>query len=576
MTGIHRVVIGEEEEEEEDMTDRLIQAWETEVFPRISNRFRSSDERQSGFDQIRGALQLNMPDIAIDSIAMLYDDSGGLPESLHLPTMDDLRASANRISANEIQSGMRVRNIASEGTTQFEVPGVEKTRLLTGTVIRVDTKQSLALVEMYVGSKASLEHWWYPCNVLELAEGAVEGIAVNAECHSRFLQCESKLTRLYCRSALLMLHANDLVEMSTTQSLQLMAYESRTVPRVAQCGVHSATAATFFQTGGPSYATLQKSMGLALTKALETDAYSSLVRNLCDLVINSPQTEQDDGNTCTLEHATLAVREGKKMADLQFSSQLTDVLVSLRVKESDVCNLPDIAMDEGPWLKIYAREDCNGPRTAVYPYIGSGSPFPYYMVPSKRLHVRLRSQDLPASLEICFNGVHRDSPLLLAFMQGPLLTHENAPDALMILAVKALVKLMSGESAPFLREIYHHTLAAILRTAGPVFAADVRSAVSSLYSEVYSVPLPDSPTTAVVATYFQSVFELAMADKVNIRTHQLRNKTGQRALSPSSHVQRSKSSPVGTGGGGGGGGSRSKASNKRTKRRHDSKSPPAK
>lgn len=56
----------EEEEEgeesssqvEEDLHSLLVKAWETKVFPVIQRRFRNDQERRSGLEQIRGALQL--------------------------------------------------------------------------------------------------------------------------------------------------------------------------------------------------------------------------------------------------------------------------------------------------------------------------------------------------------------------------------------------------------------------------------------------------------------------------------------------------------------------------------------
>ena len=60
----------EEEEEEEgetrgvqaegDLHGLLVKAWETKVFPKIQRRFRNDQERKSGLEQIRGALQLGI------------------------------------------------------------------------------------------------------------------------------------------------------------------------------------------------------------------------------------------------------------------------------------------------------------------------------------------------------------------------------------------------------------------------------------------------------------------------------------------------------------------------------------
>ena len=96
MTGACAVVVGEEDVEppEEDPTERLIKLWEQDVFPKISGRFRNSAERKNGFEQIKGALQFNMAEVAVDTVQMLYEDNGGIPGDLHLPTMDDLKAAS--------------------------------------------------------------------------------------------------------------------------------------------------------------------------------------------------------------------------------------------------------------------------------------------------------------------------------------------------------------------------------------------------------------------------------------------------------------------------------------------------
>lgn len=46
---------------EEDLHGLLVKAWETKVFPVIQRRFRNDQERRSGLEQIKGALQLGNP-----------------------------------------------------------------------------------------------------------------------------------------------------------------------------------------------------------------------------------------------------------------------------------------------------------------------------------------------------------------------------------------------------------------------------------------------------------------------------------------------------------------------------------
>ena len=46
--------------QDEDLHSLLVKAWEAKVFPVIQRRFRNDQERKSGLEQIRGALQLGM------------------------------------------------------------------------------------------------------------------------------------------------------------------------------------------------------------------------------------------------------------------------------------------------------------------------------------------------------------------------------------------------------------------------------------------------------------------------------------------------------------------------------------
>ena len=90
------------------MNSKLLKAWEAQVFPKIRSRFQRESDRQAGYDQIKGALQSGMPELAKMIIEGLYDDARGIPADLHLPTFDDLKASANTLGATQLKKGMRV------------------------------------------------------------------------------------------------------------------------------------------------------------------------------------------------------------------------------------------------------------------------------------------------------------------------------------------------------------------------------------------------------------------------------------------------------------------------------------
>ena len=52
--------------QEEDLHSLLVKAWEAKVFPVIQRRFRNDQERKSGLDQIKGALQLGELELMAD------------------------------------------------------------------------------------------------------------------------------------------------------------------------------------------------------------------------------------------------------------------------------------------------------------------------------------------------------------------------------------------------------------------------------------------------------------------------------------------------------------------------------
>ena len=68
----------------------------------IQRRFRNDQERKSGLEQIKGALQLGMESIAQETVEFLYEENGGIPKDLHLPTMDDVKAELGRFTINKV------------------------------------------------------------------------------------------------------------------------------------------------------------------------------------------------------------------------------------------------------------------------------------------------------------------------------------------------------------------------------------------------------------------------------------------------------------------------------------------
>ena len=84
-----------------------------------------------------------MIDIAVATVADLYEDNGGIPASLQFPKLDDVKADVNKVSAGVLKPGQAVIvncSILNQAATLpgFAVPDMKKTFGLTGVVKSVD------------------------------------------------------------------------------------------------------------------------------------------------------------------------------------------------------------------------------------------------------------------------------------------------------------------------------------------------------------------------------------------------------------------------------------------------------
>ena len=84
-----------------------------------------------------------MIDIAVATVADLYEDNGGIPASLQFPKLDDVKADVNKVSAGGLKHGQAVIincSILNQASTLpgFAVPDMKKTFGLTGVVKSVD------------------------------------------------------------------------------------------------------------------------------------------------------------------------------------------------------------------------------------------------------------------------------------------------------------------------------------------------------------------------------------------------------------------------------------------------------
>ncbi|XP_025090246.1 probable E3 ubiquitin-protein ligase HECTD4 isoform X2 [Pomacea canaliculata] len=212
----------------EDHHALLVKAWEQKVFPVIRRRFRNETERKDGLDQIRGALQLGMTDIARQTVEFLYEENGGIPRDLHLPTIEDIREDLAKFTIERVKKGTTViiRTPVSLTTMtgaallpKFAVRAMLKTFGLAGTVLDVDAPNELVQVETYLRSEGVLVRFWYPLEVLEKPQQGLRKSSITGgqtmdtsslHIHRELLQSEAVLARMFIRTAFLRLidHCN--------------------------------------------------------------------------------------------------------------------------------------------------------------------------------------------------------------------------------------------------------------------------------------------------------------------------------------------------------------------------------
>jgi E3 ubiquitin-protein ligase HECTD4 len=89
-----------------------------------------------------------MVDIARQTVEFLYEENGGIPRDLHLPTIEDIREDLAKFTIERVKKGttVNIRTPASLVNTtgasllpKFAVRAMLKTFGLTGTVLDIDT-----------------------------------------------------------------------------------------------------------------------------------------------------------------------------------------------------------------------------------------------------------------------------------------------------------------------------------------------------------------------------------------------------------------------------------------------------
>ncbi len=193
----------------------LVKAWETKVFPVIQRRFRNDAERNDGLEQIRGALSLGMTDIARQTVEFLYEENGGIPRDLHLPTPEDVREDMMKFTIDTIKKGDQVVIVElseeNEDAAEYATMSQMRTFGQNGSVLEVDELNELILVQSYLKAEGVMVRFWYPLSRLKNPhprhlKGAREPQNVNIDSdhiHKEFINVDFALTRLYCRKAYL-------------------------------------------------------------------------------------------------------------------------------------------------------------------------------------------------------------------------------------------------------------------------------------------------------------------------------------------------------------------------------------
>uniref|UniRef100_A0A8B9QL06 HECT domain E3 ubiquitin protein ligase 4 n=1 Tax=Apteryx owenii TaxID=8824 RepID=A0A8B9QL06_APTOW len=372
----------------EDHYALLVKAWETKVFPTIRRRFRNEAERKSGLDQIKGALQLGMVDIARQTVEFLYEENGGIPRDLYLPTIEDIKDEANKFTIDKVRKGLTVvtrspdsNNVASNavGTAlpKFAIRGMLKTFGLHGVVLDVDSVNELVQVETYLRSEGVLVRYWYPIDMLErppagyrrtATNGLVTLDNTNIQIHRELLRSEAALAKLYCRMALLNIFAPKSPHMFTRlfhipairditlEHLQLLSNQLLAPPlpdgtissssillaQSLQHCIHSQNCAAtdlFYQ--GNSQA-IREWLTVAITRTLHQGEESllDLTKQICSFLQTAPEQFPAE---------EFPISESKVNMDVNFPGA---AFVIVSCKESQSGFRKDSSLYKAPWARV--------------------------------------------------------------------------------------------------------------------------------------------------------------------------------------------------------------------------------
>uniref|UniRef100_T1J2Q6 HECT domain-containing protein n=1 Tax=Strigamia maritima TaxID=126957 RepID=T1J2Q6_STRMM len=455
--------------QQEDHYALLVKAWESKVFPVIRRRFRNEAERKDGLEQIRGALQLGMTDIARQTVEFLYEENGGMPRDLHLPTIEDIKEEVAKFSIDKMRKGMAVlitnpSSTASGATVlpKWAVHSMLRTFGLVGIVLDIDTQLELVQVETYLNSEGILIRYWYPVEILERPlpghqRGNLKGSQVldisNIQIHRELLQCELILVKSYCRHSLLKLidHCNSpdfstestslstamaasaaLLQELDVENLQLLSNELLAHPSPAgivselsldQCqnlsqalNFNSCTATTLFYEENDW---LQKELASAIDRAAKQgeDYLMELTSQICVCLQLAPESFPCE---------EFIIGETKVVTDLLFPGAAF-LVVSCKFNPK-MTKREGLAASKNFWSRIYSycghqikkNGQVSKQEIVSYPNLSSSDnqmTYPAVLIPCNCIHVRLGGCSPPPGMIVSVHGIPPQLPLALAYIE---------------------------------------------------------------------------------------------------------------------------------------------------------------
>ena len=166
-----------------------------------------------------------MADIARQTVEFLYEENGGIPGDLVLPTIEDVKEEMSKFTMDKIKKGDMVKLKGSHQGDRgqeaaFSCLAQLKTFGLHGEVLDVDRTNELILVESYLRGDGVLVRFWYPLSWLEKpSDGRQKKTTItgfysvdvrNTSVHKELLNAEFAMSRVHCREAYLQLlrHSN--------------------------------------------------------------------------------------------------------------------------------------------------------------------------------------------------------------------------------------------------------------------------------------------------------------------------------------------------------------------------------